>query len=199
MTATYVLRSSADVIAAVPFVLGFHPAHSLVAVGLHAQRVLFAARYDLPAAAMVEEQARHLAAVTKGQGVNGIILIGYGPEEQVTPAVRHAADEIRRSGMTVLDEMRVTEGQFWSYLCAEDDCCPKPCPPPDSEVAAEATFAGQVALPDRAALVAQRAPVTGPDREAMRAATVRAQRRLTDEFAAEQHDEDFSRALRRTG
>jgi len=44
--------------------------------------------------------------------------------------------------------------------------------------AADATFAGHVALPDRAALVAVLAPITGTARDAMRQATCRAREQL---------------------
>jgi hypothetical protein len=199
MTPSLVVRSATDIIAAVPFLLGFHPADSLVTVGLHGQRVIFAARYDLPPADLAEDQARHLAALIVGQGIDGATLIGYGAEAQATPAIRYAAQEIRRLGMTVFDVLRVTDGQFWSDLCEDEGCCPKPCPPADSAVAAAATFAGQVALPDREALVAQLAPVVGAERTAMTAATARAQGRLTDEFGADLSGDDFARMLRRAG
>jgi hypothetical protein len=63
----------------------------------------------------------------------------------------------------------------------EPECCPpegKPFDAGASEVSAAAVFAGQVALPDRAALVAQVAPVTGAARSAVRRATARAERSL---------------------
>ncbi|WP_157756990.1 DUF4192 domain-containing protein [Plantactinospora sp. KBS50] len=44
------VRSPADLIAAVPFLLGFHPSESLVVVALRGSRVAFAARVDLPPA-----------------------------------------------------------------------------------------------------------------------------------------------------
>jgi hypothetical protein len=47
-----------------------------------------------------------------------------------------------------------------------------------TEVAAAATYAGQVALPDRAALAAGLAPVTGPERDAVDVATERAAHEL---------------------
>ncbi|MFB9234583.1 DUF4192 domain-containing protein [Plantactinospora siamensis] len=42
------VRSPADLIAAVPYLLGFHPSDSLVVVALRGPRVEFAARVDLP-------------------------------------------------------------------------------------------------------------------------------------------------------
>jgi Domain of unknown function (DUF4192) len=199
MTPSFLVRSATDVVAAVPYLLGFHPADSLVVVGMHDEQVVFTARYDLPPADLAEEQAKHLAVLIARQGINGATLLGYGVAARVTPAVVQAAAEIRRTGITVLDVLRVTDGQFWSYLCEEAGCCPKPCPPADSAVAAAATFAGQVALPDRDALVAQLAPVTGDERAAMAAATARAQGRLTDEFGADLSGDDFARLLRRAG
>ena len=81
-------------------------------------------------------------------------------------------DALSGVGLQVLDALRVTDGRWWSYLCTEPDCCPpegRRYDPTANQVTASAVFAGQVALPDRAALVAQVAPVDGPARDAMRA------------------------------
>jgi hypothetical protein len=100
----------------------------------------------------------------------------------------------------VFDVLRVTYGRFWSYLCDGDDDCPvegRPCPPEHSAIAAAATYAGHVALPDREALVAQLAPVDGTERDAMAAATARARERfsaLADRDAAR-----LTRLLHRAG
>jgi hypothetical protein len=196
---TLTVRSSAELIAAVPFLLGFHPADSLVVVAVRDRRVLFAGRYDLPPLDSAEDLALHLAALIAREGVSGATLIGYGEATRVTPAVLQAAAALEHTGTDVLDAIRVTDGQFWSYLCAEPGCCPSPCPPSHSAVAAAATFAGQVALPDRAALVAQIAPVTGAERESMAAATARAQARLTDVYGDDPDAGGFARTLRRAG
>ena len=195
---TLTVRSSAELIAAVPFLLGFHPDDSLVVVAVRNRRVLFAGRYDLPPLDGAQELARHLAALIAREGVNGATLIGYGEATRVTPAVLRAAEAVAQTGIAVFDAIRVTDGQFWSYFCDEPGCCPSPCPPRDSAVAVAATYAGQVALPDRAALVEQIAPVTGAEREAMVAATARAQARVADVFG-DDPDDGFTRTLRRAG
>jgi hypothetical protein len=188
------VRSSAELLAAVPYLLGFHPVDSLVVVAVRDRQVLFAGRQALPPPEQAEDQATHLAAVLARQGVDGATLIGYGDADRVTPVIGTAARAIERTGVRVRDAIRVTDGQFWSYFCADPDCCPSPCPPPDSRVAAAATFAGQVALPDREALIAQIAPVTGAERDAMVAATARAQAKVADMCGA-----DFGRTLRDAG
>ncbi|MCM0677556.1 DUF4192 domain-containing protein, partial [Micromonospora phytophila] len=164
------VRSPADLIAAVPYLLGFHPADSVVVVAMRGRRITFAARADLPDLADPVDPARHLAGVIARQRAETATVLGYGPADRVTPAVDAVRAALTGAGLTVHDALRVTDGRYWSYLCAEPECCPPDGTPYDagsSEVTAAAVFAGQVALPDRAALVAQVAPVTGPARSAM--------------------------------
>ncbi|RQW84264.1 DUF4192 domain-containing protein [Micromonospora globispora] len=184
------VRSPADLIAAVPYLLGFHPADSVVVVALRGRQVIFAARGDLPQpGADPQPAARHLAEVIGRQGAESATVVGYGPPDRVTGAVDAVGEALSEAGLIVLDALRVTDGRWWSYFCTEPDCCPPdgtPYDPAASEVSAAAVFAGQVALPDRDALTAQVAPLDGPVRVAMRRATVRARRRmmaLTEESA----------------
>jgi hypothetical protein len=194
------VSSTAELISAVPYLIGFHPADSLTVVAARGRRLAFAVRIDLPELRADPEEARaailHLASVVASQGIQAVTIIGYGDSERVTPAVQRLSESFGRAGITVIDEVRVADGRYWSYTCPE--CCPEegiPCEPPDSVLAAEATFAGAVALPSREALADQLAPVTGADREAMIAATARAELRLADLAAecceaaeAESHD-----------
>ncbi|MFD2766338.1 DUF4192 domain-containing protein [Micromonospora eburnea] len=185
------VRSPADLIAAVPYLLGFHPTESVVVVALRGRRVVFAARGDLPEpGADPRPAAWHLAQVVARQSTESATVIGFGAAARVTGAVEAVGAALDEAGLLVLDALRVTDGRWWSYLCADPGCCPPdgtPYDPKASEVSATAVFAGQVALPDRAALTAQVSPLDGPIRVAMRRATIRARRRLAEltEDAAE--------------
>ncbi|MEU9511862.1 DUF4192 domain-containing protein, partial [Micromonospora sp. NPDC048169] len=176
------VRSPADMVAAVPYLLGFHPADSVVVVAVRGRRVVFAARGDLPApGADPGPAARHLAQVVARQDADAATVVGYGPAARVTVIVDALGEALTATGLVVLDALRVTEGRWFSYLCAEPSCCPPegtPYDPAASQVSAAAVFAGQVALPDRAALAAQVSPLGGPVRLAMRRATARARFRL---------------------
>ncbi len=197
------VRSPADLIAAVPYLLGFHPTDSVVAVALVGRQIIFAARADLPDPADPGGLAEHLAGVIRRQGAEAATVVGYGQPERVTPAVDAVRDALVGTGLQVLDALRVTDDRWWSYLCTEPDCCPpegRRYDPTVNRVTASAVFAGQVALPDRAALVAQVAPVDGPARAAARAATARAELRLA-ELVEQAPESDLlgARALRAAG
>jgi hypothetical protein len=219
--ATLTVRSPAELIAAVPYLLGFHPHDSLTVVAVRDRQVVFVGRHDLldpdtPEDA-AEVEARHVATIVARQEADGATVVGHGTAERVTPAALRLGAALDRLGIPVLDVLRVTDGRYWSYLCEEPSCCPPEGLPVDaasSVVAAFATYAGQVALPDRETLAAQVDPVTGPERDALRAATEAARERLTallcdavpapldradGDPAGELEAMAFGRALRRAG
>ncbi|MEV0392812.1 DUF4192 domain-containing protein [Polymorphospora rubra] len=184
---TLSVRSPADLLAAVPYLLGFHPADSVVVVALRGPKIVFAARGDLPVlgtpALARDATARHLALVVVRQQADSAMIVGYGAAARVTPTVELVGMALREAGIQVLEALRLTGDRYWSYLCDAVDCCPAEGTAYDAattEVAATATFAGQVALPDRAALARQVAPLDGPARESMRQATRRAEERLRE-------------------
>jgi hypothetical protein len=179
------VRSPADLLAAVPYLLGFHPSDSLVVVAHRARRLIFAARADLlPAGArpaLIADVARYVASVVAEQGGGAATVIGYGPAEPVEAILPQIRSALSARGLEIVEVLRAHDGRFWSYLCDNPECCPPegtPYDPATSPVAAAATYAGQAALPDRAALVRQVAPVGGLTRESMRQATLRAEERL---------------------
>lgn len=182
------LSSPADVLAAVPHLLGFHPASSLVVIGAGGprERVRFGCRYDLPDppdAAVATAIAQHAAGVLGRERLSTVIVVGYGPGRLVTPLADVLAPVLRRSGLTLRELLRAEDGRYWSYLCAEPGCCPPEGVPFDVSchpVAAAMTVAGLSAYPDRAALERSLDAITGKAAEQMRAATQRAYDRASD-------------------
>lgn len=194
---TIAVRNAADLVDATPYVIGFHPTDSLVVLGISGNRVCFGARYDLPPPE--SDDIVQLGAVIAAQRARFVAVLAYGPPATADPVVRRALAVLRAFRVRVLEALRVHDGRWWSYFCADQGCCPGDGTPYDSTtsvIAAEATYRGQVALPSRRALVALVAPVDGPHRTAMAAATQRARetldRLLTDE-------ENSDRAIHRAG
>ncbi|WFE25615.1 DUF4192 domain-containing protein [Solwaraspora sp. WMMD791] len=206
-SAALTVREPADLIAAVPYLIGFHPTDSMVVVGMRDATVVFAARADLPddtaSAELRAAATAQLTTIVDRQQVDAAVLLGYGPPEAVAPALAATTAALRNQEIMLLDALRVTDDRYWSAFCDDPTCCPPEGHPIDtrfSPLAVAATVAGQVALPDRAALRRQVEPVTGAARSAMRAATERARARrraLLDESPP--GDLLGARTLRRAG
>ncbi|GIF11469.1 DUF4192 domain-containing protein [Actinoplanes teichomyceticus] len=203
---TLVIRTPAELIAIVPFLLGYHPRDSLAVVGLVGERVEFTVCHDLPPPDWTDPEAKGAAATVADavarQRSRAVVIIGYGSLNRVTPAALRCAQAVQTRQIDVLDVLRVADGRWWSFLCAGRQCCPPegtPCLPADSVIAAEATFRGQVALPSRQELTAQVAAVGGAERAEMRRATERARRRFTDLLADDLTAERYGRLVKQAG
>jgi hypothetical protein len=175
-TTTLRVTGPHDLLQAVPYLVGFHPERSAVFVGLTNGKHRVTARADLDDT-LPETAPRTLRAMS-GAGVTEIVVVVYGdgtvdgdhplPHGEVAEQL---ADEVERAGCVVTDLLLVADGRWYSYRCDVAECCPPEGTPlllGTSAVAAEAAFAGLVALPDRAALVATFDPAPEADREALR-------------------------------
>jgi hypothetical protein len=188
------LSSPADVLAAVPHLLGFHPARSLVVIGAGGprSRIRLGFRYDLPDppdAGAARRIADHAVAVLAERRAITVIAVGYGPGGLVSPVIDAFAAAARRRGLAPRELLRAEDGRYWSYLCPDVTCCPAEGVPFDTgshPVTAAMSAAGLAAYPDRAALERTLAPLTGERATARDRATQRACARsaaLVDEAA----------------
>lgn len=185
--------SPAEVLAAVPYLIGFHPTDSLVVIGARPprDRVHVSFRYDLldpPEDGYAQEIAEHATAVLVNQHVTVAIIVGYGPGALVTPIAEEFRNRLDEAGVTVREMLRVEDGRYWSYMCHDPGCCPADGVPFDvsaSSVAAQMTLAGNVTLPDRAALERSVTPFGGLVRSSMAQATIRAENRAATAVAQE--------------
>ncbi|MGW4793930.1 DUF4192 domain-containing protein [Nonomuraea sp. NPDC004297] len=172
LTNAITIRKLADVVAIVPYLLGFHPQQSLVALAIDDARVTGAVRMDLTQDLdEMAERTRHLVDVLERNRVRRALLIGYGPGSQVTLTVDTAMEALRGAGVGLSEAIRVHDGRYWSYMCTDITCCPPEGVPIDltsSAPAAAAVVAGMRALPDRATLVATLDPPTEFDQDQAR-------------------------------
>lgn len=199
------LQSPADVVSAVPYLLGFHPSDSVVVLGLRRAKLVFHVRADLlprEKSGPVEttEAARHLVWLLRVQAATGAIVVGYGEASRVTALALATASEVRGSGLTVIELMRVANGRYWCYECQDPACCPPeghPVDIPSSLIAAQATLAGFTALPDRDALVKTLAAPAGPALGAAKVAVERARTRLAGRGDRDGDGSALTEAIRR--
>ena len=171
-------------LAIVPHLLGFVPQASLVVIGIEppSHLIKLTLRYDLPdppGAGVAADIAAHAVGVIKSQRLTALVAVGYGPAMLVDLVAGALGAVAGSAGIDVADILRVEDGCYWSYLCANDGCCPTagtPFDPGGHAAAAAMADGGHAVLADRAAVAARIAPLGGTAAEAMRQATRRAER-----------------------
>ncbi|GAA2653580.1 DUF4192 domain-containing protein [Nonomuraea recticatena] len=172
---TMQLSDPADFLAAVPYLLGFHPSNSVVAMAFDdgPTRLIGVLRFDLPERSPdLVSLVIQLRGMLARNGCRRVLLIGYGPGALVTPVVDGVTGTL--DGIGLMDALRVEDGRYWSYTCPDPECCPPEGMPyaiTESAVAVGAVLAGLVARPDRETFVRTLAPISGTDREEITAAT----------------------------
>lgn len=181
------LTSPEDILGAVPYLLGFHPADSLVVIAFSGRgsrgELRVTTRWDLPSEPGSFDR---LAPLLRRERVTHTIVAGFGAGALVTPAVEEVLRLLREAGIDVIEALRADESRYWSYVCPRAECCPPdgtPYDPVTGPVAARATVNGMVALPGRDHLRYAVSPLEGPARAAMREATTWATNHLRTRLA----------------
>jgi hypothetical protein len=193
------VTNPADLIDAVPYLLGFHPAESLVVIGLDsagaaARQVTVTGRLDIGPDGAEPAALRSLVQVLSRSGAGAVAAVlltdqvAGDPRRQrwLTGILSALVAEIDRCRLTLLDALAATGSRWWSLCCTQPGCCPPegtPRSPAHSTVAAEATYAGLVALPDRQSLLASLDGADDAARAALLPALRRADHRLCDLIA----------------
>jgi hypothetical protein len=194
-----------ELLQAIPYLLGFHPRDSVVLVGLAAHAVVVTARLNLEDAHGLA-LSRTVGAMCSG-GAEEFVGAVYAPVG-VVPGEPFPFDDVADTvasaaavaGCSLTDLLLVSGQRWWSYVC-DGDCCPpdgRPLDHASSTVAAAATYAGLVALPDRAALERTLEPLPEQQRELLtpliEAAEHECHRAVLDARRA-RHDRSVKRAL----
>ncbi|MFJ9609990.1 DUF4192 family protein [Kitasatospora sp. NPDC101176] len=190
------LRGPADMAELLPYLLGFYPDDSIVAVGLQGPglRQGGVIRADVPDSpehwpAAADETAALLLALSERHGDRPHQVLLYlcrdSTAAHAPPAVeglRPLADALRaafaRRGVAVKESLCVSDGRWWSFLCRREGCCdpagnPVHRVPGPGAAAAAAAFAGLAPRGSRKAIIGGLAPVGPPAAEAQRAALAR--------------------------
>lgn len=152
------LHYPGDVLAAVPFVLGFEPTNSLVAISLRGrrQRVGLVMRTDYPEQADLEYfeiAAENMVTHLRRDEARGVILISYPPASEIDltgkpgdSALTILESVALQSGISVREALIVADGRWWSTRCQDGSCCPLTGTPlpvlGESRVAAEVVVRG---------------------------------------------------------
>jgi hypothetical protein len=200
----------AELVQAIPYLLGFHPLRSLVLVGLANGTLVVTARLDLADARIAEVVFETAAALQRG-GSREIVAAVYDDADEPEPGADprpgrlHYADRVEDAaapiGCSVLDVLLVLGDRWWSLRCASPNCCPRigrAVLGEPSAFAAAATYSGRVALPDRSAVERLLDPLPDHERVALEPALAECENAAVDavlDATAHRRERSSKRAL----
>lgn len=142
-------RSHAGTLAAIPYLMGFHPHDSLVFLFAHDCRVTLTGRLDLDQAEEFDDLGAYLEHAADLADADQVSLVAYGPDPAAGLLLLDAVREL--CPVPVSEVIHATDTHFWAACCSADPR-PEPYDVASHEVAAQAVVAGVTALPDRGAL-----------------------------------------------
>ena len=118
------VKSPADLLAVVPFVLGFHPEDSLVLLTTDGAARQLHARIDLPQAqGEVEEMTAQLRQAVARAGARSVVLVAYSDDQCLAlEASSGLARRLHEDGVQVSAAIRA-DGECWFCLDCDDDLC----------------------------------------------------------------------------
>jgi hypothetical protein len=146
--------------------LGYYPSDSLVLVCMYDARKRFelTLRYDLPVIDHPDEFFESMLPRLEAAEPDAILAVFFGEDVPIDGVLPHRAftelllDELESLEVDQLDVLYTADDRWWSYLCADQRCCPVDGTPVEISsdgallLAAEHAFAGTAVLPDRKAL-----------------------------------------------
>ncbi len=141
------LTSPHDLLAAIPFLIGYHPEDSLVLVSLKDDAVGMAMRVDLPTD-LATEGYDLLASHCTREAAQGAFIVAYSDTSSIDPenVLINLSAALVRAGIEIKESLIVRNKRFRSLLCCDPTCCPPEgsvVPELDSSrIAAEHVIAG---------------------------------------------------------
>jgi len=141
------LTSPHDLLAAIPFLIGYHPQNSLVLVSLKDDSVGMAMRVDLPRDIAIEGYDL-LASHFVREEAEAALIVAYTdqPSADCESILINTSAALVRAGIDIKESLIVRNNRFRSMLCTDPTCCPPEgtaVPALDSSrIAAEHVIAG---------------------------------------------------------
>ena len=119
------VKTPHDLLAAVPFLIGYHPTDSLVLISVKSDSLEMAMRIDFPKNPP-EGSYQLLASHLKRDNSEGALIVAYEPADSLAgPEVLHnVADAVASLDIPIRGLMLVRNNHWRSLLCSDDKCCP---------------------------------------------------------------------------
>ncbi len=143
------VKTPHDLLAAVPFLIGYHPSDSLVLISVKKDALEMAMRVDFPINPP-EGTYQLLTSHLKKDGAEAALVIAYEPSDDRSgeQVLRDLADAIAASEIPVRELMLIRSNRWRSLLCNDLSCSPLEGNPVEdfqnSRIAAEQVANGKV-------------------------------------------------------
>jgi hypothetical protein len=103
-----------DLLAIIPYLVGFHPDESIVAVFIKSGRIGLTVRMDLPPESAADELAEHIDYIAKRDATDALAIVAYSAA--TLPTHRLLTGLMDRLGKhhKLTDVLYVGHGRWWS-------------------------------------------------------------------------------------
>ena len=200
------LHGPGDVVAMIPYLMGFTPSDSLVMVALEGPRRRFGPclRLDLADSSEgAEAQAQYLVGVAVQHRFDPVIMVAFSVDaDRAATVIQALRQALANRHIRVMEALRADGERWWSYTCDDGSCCSPEGSAYDvdsSRVAAEAVLAGLPKAPDRESLRAEFTPANLDVRNEVALECERQRLEGTPPPSVEQLDELLTRHLEAPG
>lgn len=120
------LTSPLDLLAAVPFLIGFVPENSIVLIGLRDSAIEVAMRVDFPDEADAELNSTLSSHLTENK-IESALLVSYIPDRpcEVDLVIKTLSEAIESIGVQLRESLIVVGNRWRSLVCQDETCCPE--------------------------------------------------------------------------
>jgi len=121
------LTSPHDLLAAVPFLIGYHPTNSLVIVSLKDDAIGMAMRVDYPARESHDQDSYDSLTIhLLREGAEGALVVAYVPNDRSDgeEVLRDIESAMTRANIPIRESLLIANGRWRSIMCADTECCP---------------------------------------------------------------------------
>jgi hypothetical protein len=127
------LRGPGDVLASLPYQLGYHPQDSIVVMALRDGAVDLVERLDLPAAPDAADASAALVAPLVREGFDSVLLVGFESiAGSADPVMKALSSDLTRLRIPSLDQLVVRDGRWFRPDCTTGCCPPEGMPVPEA-------------------------------------------------------------------
>jgi hypothetical protein len=120
------VRSPADALAMIPYLLGFEPHESVVVVSLDGPRRRLGPmiRVDLVEPDGADALVDYLGAAVEAHGYAAVLVAAFSERPSAAAeVVPRLVASLEQVGVTVVEALRTDGARWWSYTC-DRGCCP---------------------------------------------------------------------------